>query len=74
MRAHDPPRPVRGTPGGWVDHWDDPEDVREIRARLEAAERQALARALALSPTMMRLPLSADDEDDEDHDQYRKAP
>ncbi len=74
MRAHDPPRPVRGTPGGWVDHWDDADDVHEIRARLEAAERQALARAWALSPAMMGLPLRADDADEEGDDQERKAP
>ena len=74
MRAHDPPRPVRGTPGGWVDHWDDPDDVHEIWARLEAAERQALARAWALSPAMMGLSLSADDADEEGDDQERKAP
>jgi hypothetical protein len=28
--------PVRGTPGGWRDVWDDPYDSAELRAQVEA--------------------------------------
>ncbi len=32
--------PVRGTPGGWIDWWDDELDHAALRARAEEAELQ----------------------------------
>ena len=37
--------PVRGTPGGYRDWWDGPDDHAELRARAEATERRQLKRA-----------------------------
>jgi hypothetical protein len=44
----DVPFPVRGTSGGWRDWWDDPDDSAELRARVEATERQQTQRAEVL--------------------------
>jgi hypothetical protein len=40
----DVPFPVRGTPSGWRDVWDDPDDSAELRAKVEATEAHLLAR------------------------------
>src|SRR5215213_4666205 len=50
MPKNDPPVsvPVRGTPGGWRDSWDDPDDHAALRARAEAAECRQLRRAEVL--------------------------
>ncbi len=37
--------PKRGTPGGWRDWWDDPDDVAALRAQAEARERHRDANA-----------------------------
>jgi hypothetical protein len=42
--------PVRGTPGGWKDAWDSPDDANTFRERLEEAARQADEQAEALRP------------------------
>ncbi len=41
------PFPVRGTPGGWRDPWDEPIDHAALRAEAEAAERELKRRAEA---------------------------
>jgi hypothetical protein len=46
----EPDFPVRGTPGGWKDAWDSPDDADKLRAQVEEAARQADARAEALRP------------------------
>ena len=40
-----PEWPIRGTPGGWIDDWDDPDPVAAAQDQAEraAAERGALA-------------------------------
>ena len=43
--------PVRGTPGGWRDRWDDPDATAAVRAAAERAERRLLARAARLGAT-----------------------
>jgi hypothetical protein len=42
--------PVRGTPGGWKDIWDSPDDSGELRTQIADATRRADARAEALRP------------------------
>ena len=42
-----PSVPVRGTPGGWRDCWND-DDVAEIRAHMAAADRRLALRAQEL--------------------------
>ena len=51
MPAHDPPPdfPVRGTPGGYRDIWDDPDDAAQVRDQLDAAERQSVGKAFAIA-------------------------
>ena len=44
------PFPVRGTPGGWRDPWDGPDDHERLRAEAEAAELRIEQRAAALAP------------------------
>jgi hypothetical protein len=46
--------PVRGTPGGWRDCWDDPDDSIELRARAETAERRYLVQAEVLGRRWQR--------------------
>jgi hypothetical protein len=36
----DPPRPVHGTPGGYRDIWDSPDEAALLKARREAVARQ----------------------------------
>jgi len=43
VTAHAPehtPFPVRGTPGGWRDSWDAPDDSAQLRSEAEALERR----------------------------------
>jgi hypothetical protein len=40
--------PVRGTPGGYRDIWDDPDDAAALRQQLEDAARRSLEQAKAL--------------------------
>ena len=42
--------PVRGTPGGWRDRWDEPIDHAALRAQAETAERRLEQRTAALAP------------------------
>jgi hypothetical protein len=52
MPTHDPPLrlPVRGTPGGWRDPWDGPDDHAALRAEGEALERRQDAFAAREGP------------------------
>jgi hypothetical protein len=51
MRARPEPKfPVRGTPGGWKDVWDSPDDSNKFRELIEEATRQADEQAEALRP------------------------
>jgi hypothetical protein len=43
-----PSFPVRGTPGGWRDCWDDPDDHAPLRLQAEATERRQLRRVEVL--------------------------
>jgi hypothetical protein len=45
--------PVRGTPGGWRDRWDD-DDIGEIRVRMDAADGRLAARAQELGRRWQR--------------------
>jgi hypothetical protein len=44
----DVPFPVRGTPGGYRDTWDDPDEAAATRERLENAARRNEERARAI--------------------------
>lgn len=54
--------PVRGTPGGWRDPWDDPDDAAEVRARAIEAERLMAERVRELAQQMRQEPKDEDDE------------
>jgi hypothetical protein len=56
----DVPFPVRGTPGGYHDLWDDPDDAAAMRQQLEDATRLSLERAKALGKRLAQ-PLPADE-------------
>jgi hypothetical protein len=56
----DVPFPVRGTPGGYRDVWDDPNDAAAMRQQLEDAARRSLERAQALGQ-WLRQPLTTDE-------------
>jgi hypothetical protein len=45
-----PAFPTRGTPTGWRDWWDDPDDSAELRAHAEAAEHEIEARVATMAP------------------------
>jgi hypothetical protein len=59
----DVPFPVRGTPGGYRDAWDDADDAAAMREQLEDAARRSLERAKALGQ-QLRQPLTADESPD----------
>ena len=52
VRPSDIAFPTRGTPGGYHDAWDEPDEAAETRAQLDEAERTALLRALALGSAL----------------------
>ncbi len=54
--------PVRGTPGGWLDPWDDPDDANAVRARAIEAERQTAERARAIAEQLRQEPVDEGDE------------
>ncbi|MFN8676116.1 MAG: hypothetical protein U0Z70_07030 [Thermomicrobiales bacterium] len=54
--------PVRGTPGGWRDPWDDPDDAASMRARAIEAERLTDERVRELAKQMRHEPENEDDE------------
>ena len=64
----DVPFPVRGTPGGYRDIWDDPDDAGATRERLENAAQLNEERAQAISAQMRQSP-TADDDGTEDADE-----
>lgn len=41
--------PVRGTPGGWRDPWDDPDDTGELRERARLEDQRAEERARVIA-------------------------
>jgi hypothetical protein len=59
------PFPVRGTPGGYRDIWDDPDDAAETRERLENAARlnEERARAIGTQEPQQRTPDEGPNED-----------
>jgi hypothetical protein len=59
----DVPFPVRGTPGGYRDVWDDPDDAVAMRQQLEDAARLSLERAQAIGKRL-RQSLTADESPD----------
>ncbi len=62
------PFPVRGTPGGYRDIWDDPDDAGATRERLENAAQRNEERAQALSAPVPQ-PRTADDDGTEGADE-----
>jgi hypothetical protein len=58
--SDDVPFPVRGTPGGFHDVWDDPDEAAAMRQQLEDAARRSLERARALGKQLAQ-PLTADE-------------
>ena len=61
----DVPFPVRGTPGGYRDIWDDPDDAGATRERLENAAQLNEERARAISAPVPQ-PRTADEDSDKD--------
>jgi hypothetical protein len=55
------PFPVRGTPGGYRDLWDDPDEAADIRERLETAARLNEERARAISAQMAQSRTAGED-------------
>jgi hypothetical protein len=54
VKAPEPDWPVRGTPGGYQDIWDDPDDAAQVRAQLDAAEQRSIGKALAIAALLKR--------------------
>ena len=54
--------PVRGTPGGWHDPWDDPDDATAVRARAIETERVMAERARELARQLRQEPVDEGDE------------
>lgn len=54
--------PTRGTPGGWRDPWDDPDDAAVMRARAIEAERVVAEQARAIAQQLRHEPNEANDE------------
>ncbi len=50
--APPPPLPVRGTPGGYRDRWDGPDEAAVARAEMDAVEGRVLARAAAIGAAL----------------------
>jgi hypothetical protein len=57
--SDDVPFPVRGTPGGYRDVWDDADDAAAMREQLEDAARRSVERARTIG-AQWRRPLPAD--------------
>ncbi len=47
-----PPLPTRGTPNGFRDWWDGPDEAAAVRAEMAATERRLLERAAVIGAAM----------------------
>ena len=53
------PLPVRGTPGGWKDPWDDDDDAAVLRERVRLAEARVEVRAREIAQQLRQEPEQA---------------